>query len=577
MNGSQYKPAKIEIDINGSPVSEKFIEDVLHISVEESLHIPSMCNLIINNDYFPGAGEADRPWEHESKLKIGNTVKIKYQSSTTEEFKDKGIETIFEGEITGIECNFTDESQAPIIIRGYDVSHRLHRGRYNRSFQNMTDSDVVKKIIGEIGITAGNIESSGAPHEYVFQENQTNMEFLRERAFAIGFELFIKDNKLFFQKPQKTDSLNLEWLKDFNSFRVRVNSAEQVSSVEVRGWNYEQKKSIVGTAEAEKVITKNQNGKGREVSTKFDLNRKPPKMIVVDRPVSSDREANKMAQAICNELGGEFICADARAQGNPKIRVSKVVNLKDMGKYDGEYYITETRHLYHKRVYTTEFTVRGLRGGNLLTLLSPKTRLQPGQTLMVGIVTDNKDPKNWGRVKVKLPTLTEDHESNWARVVALGAGGKGGGMGFYCLPEINDEVLVGFEHGDIHRPYIIGGVWNGKDKPPENVKDTIVSNKVRLRTIKTRTGHTLQFVEENKGSSKAGIYIETAGGNKISLNDSDRYVEIETKGGHKIKMDDRGRSISVDSQGDLSLNAKGKIDIKANMNITIKGMMIHLN
>ena len=70
----------------------------------------------------------------------------------------------------------------------------------------------------------------------------------------------------------------------------------------------------------------------------------------------------------------------------------------------------------------------------------------------MGNVTNNKDPEGWGRVKVKFPTLTEEHESNWARVVALGAAKQ---RGFDCLPEVNDEVLVGFEHGDIHRPYFL--------------------------------------------------------------------------------------------------------------------------
>lgn len=216
-----------------------------------------------------------------------------------------------------------------------------------------------------------------------------------------------------------------------------------------------------------------------------------------------------MAQALCNELGGEFICADARADGNPKIRPGKVVQLKGMGnRYSGKYYVTETRHLYSQNIYSTEFSVRGLQEGSLLSTLAPQTHLQPGQTLMVGIVTDNKDPKGYGRVKVKLPTLSEQDDSNWARVVGLGAAKQ---RGFYCLPEIDDEVLVGFEHGDIHRPYIIGGVWNGVDKTVETVNETVDQRgRVRLRTIKTRTGHTIQFVEEDSLRTKAGIYITTA-------------------------------------------------------------------
>ncbi|MHC5731125.1 MAG: phage baseplate assembly protein V, partial [Nostoc sp.] len=119
-------------------------------------------------------------------------------------------------------------------------------------------------------------------------------------------------------------------------------------------------------------------------------------------------------------------------------------------RYCGDYYITGTCHRYIRRVYKTDFTVRGLREGSLLSTLPPKTHLQPGQTHLVGLVTNNNDPKGWGRVKVKFPTLNINDESHWARVVGLGAGKE---RGFYCLPEIDDEVLVAFEHGDIHRPY----------------------------------------------------------------------------------------------------------------------------
>jgi uncharacterized protein involved in type VI secretion and phage assembly len=401
------------------------------------------------------------------------------------------------------------------------------------------------------------------------------MEFLRERAARIGFEFFITEDKLNFCKPQTQKPLELKWLVNISHFSTRITSAEQVSAVEVRSWDYTQKKLITSTASSEKVITKTGNNRGSSVSTEYNLNNKPPKMTVVDQPVSSAKQAEAMAQALCDELGGEYVYADAKAEGNPQIRPGKLIKLKEIGdRFSGEYYVTETRHFYNQRVYSTEFSVRGLRSGSLLTTISPQIHLQPGQTFLVGIVTDNKDPKGWGRVKVKFPTLTEEHASHWARVVALGAANN---RGFDCLPEVNDEVLVGFEHGDIHRPYIIGGVWNGKDAPPEKVEDSIQGGKVRLRTIKTRTGHTLQFVEEDKGGSKTGVRLQTNKGHKIYLNDSEACIDIETQGGHKIKMDDQGKAISLDSTGNLSIKAKGNIEIKANGTITVNGAMIYLN
>jgi phage protein D len=542
MNGAGYR-ALPTLEIDGEQAPSNLMEDIVQVVVEESLHLPGMFALVIQNDYFPGRNQ-DEPWRYKGLLDIGKPIKIGFSSSTTEsqDFNEERESQILEGEITAIETHFSEKSQAPVIVRGYDVSHRLHRGRYNRSFQNMTDSDIVKKIASEVGLTIGTIDQSGAPHDYVFQENQTNMQFLRERAARIGFELFIQDGKLYFRKPKADQDISLKWLKDLHSFRVRVTSAEQVRAVEVRAWDYSQKRSIVSTAQTEQVITETESGKGSDTSTKF--NGKPPKptMIVVDQPVFNPKEADIMAQALCDEIGGQFIYADAKSEGNPQIRPGRVVNLEDMGQHSGKYYVTETRHFFHKRVYTTDFSVRGLRGGDLLTTLSPQTHLQPGQTLLVGIVTDNEDPEGWGRVKVKFPTLTEEHASNWARVVTMGAGNH---RGFDCLPEINDEVLVAFEHGDIHRPYVIGGVWNGKDAPPEPVEKSVQDGKVRLRTFKTRTGHQLQFVEEDGGGNHAGVYIETKGGHKLRLNDSDGSMEIETAGGQKLHLNDRDGSINL--------------------------------
>ncbi|NER84622.1 MAG: hypothetical protein F6K42_34895 [Leptolyngbya sp. SIO1D8] len=259
--------------------------------------------------------------------------------------------------------------------------------------------------------------------------------------------------------------------------------------------------------------------------------------------------------------------ADARAEGNPKIRPGLQVQLDELGPYTGKYYVTETRHIYAERMYDTEFSVRGLRGGDFLHLLTPQTPVKPGQTPLVGIVTDNEDPESMGRVKVKFPTLTEDHNSNWARVVSIGAAN---GRGFDCLPEINDEVLVAFEHGDIHRPYVIGGVWNGEDAPPNSASKNVQNGKVRLRTFQTRTGHKIRFVEEDDDTRK-GIYVETQGGYKVQLNESERFIKLITEGGHQFCLNDSTPipQITMISTGNIAIQAIGEI--------TVKGAAIRLN
>lgn len=565
------------LKIDGDTAPDDILENILQVVVEESLYRPSLFTLVIRNDYQSGVTQDD-PWQRQQHFQIGQSIAIGFMPSLQESetqsksnnksSKDPDKGELIQGEITAIETQFSEQTQAPIIIRGYDRSHRLHRGVHNRSFQNMTDSDVVKKIAEEVSLETDQIDNSGEPHDYLFQENQSNMAFLRSRAARIGFELFVRDGKLNFRRPQaKDEPLKLTWLKDVRSFHVRVTSTEQVQAVEVRGWDYTTKTPIVSTAQSEQLITETDQEKtGSETSTVFDGLQPHPKLIVCDRPMFKRKEADAMAQALCNELGGEFVVADARAEGNPDIRPGLQVELKEMGPYTGQYYVTETRHVYAERTYDTEFSVRGLRGGDVFNLLAPPVPLKPGQTHLVGIVTDNEDPENMGRVKVEFPTLTEEHNSNWARVVSIGAANS---RGFDCLPEINDEVLVAFEHGDIHRPYVLGGVWNGEDAPPNSASSNVQNGKVRLRTFQTRTGHKIQFVEENDDTKK-GIYVETQGGYKVQLNESEKTITITTpKGQQSIKLSDADQTIKTTNlTGNIETQAFGQINTLATGSIS---------
>ncbi|MGK7924899.1 MAG: VgrG-related protein [Spirulina sp.] len=563
MPTATYTP-KLTIKVAGKAISEELAENILYVSVEESLHAPSMFTIVISNPKYSGSPN-ETFGENEKSFTMGASVEIKFSSSTTEaqDFSTEAKGILIKGEVTGLETHFTAQAEAPIVVRGYDLAHRLHRGREISSYQDMTDSDIVKKVASSVGISIGTVDTTSPKHDYVFQENQTYMEFLRERAARNGYELFVQDQKLYFRKPKSSATLTLDWLTDLSSFRGRVSSAEQVKEVEVRGWDYKTKKAISSTKSSQShVLTSTKYGKGTSSSTVFKKP-KSPKAIVVDQPVYSSTEADTMAQALLDELSGDFAIADATATGNPDIRPGKIVKLTNMGSYTGEYYITETRHINDRGIYTTEFSVRGLRGGDLLSVLSPPNHLRIGQTLLIGQVTDNNDSKDkLHRVKVWFPTLTPEsgpdaHTSWWARVVGTGAGST---RGFDCLPEVGDEVVVAFEHGNIHRPIVIGGLWNGKDKPPEAVTESVASGKVRLRTFQTRVGHKFQFVEEDKGSSKVGAYLTTKYGHVANFNDTDKKIEIKTKDGHQILLDDSKKKIEVKSKGGhtLTLDDSGK-------------------
>jgi len=162
--------------------------------------------------------------------------------------------------------------------------------------------------------------------------------------------------------------------------------------------------------------------------------------------------------------------------------------------------------------------------------------------VVVAIVTNNKDPDKLGRVKLRFPWLSDTDESNWARVVTPMAGKS---RGLYLLPEVDDEVLVCFEHGRIDYPCVLGALWNGKDTPPGDNSD----GKNNLRVLKSRSGHTITL-------------DDTDGAEKIIIQDK--------TGKNMIQMDSANNTVEIASGKDLSITAKGKITIKASADLAIE-------
>ncbi len=184
----------------------------------------------------------------------------------------------------------------------------------------------------------------------------------------------------------------------------------------------------------------------------------------------------------------------------------------------------------------------------------------------VGLVTNNKDPEGLGRVKVKFPWLSEKEESYWARVLTLMAGND---RGMYFLPEVDDEVLVAFEQGDMSFPYILGALWNGKDQPPGKNDD----GKNNQRIIKSRSGHQI-VLDDTEGEEKIIIQDKT-GKNQIVINSKDNNMNIkvekdltiETKG--KIILKSSNDDISIECKN-LSIKTQQNYQLEAGSNCTIK-------
>jgi uncharacterized protein involved in type VI secretion and phage assembly len=163
------------------------------------------------------------------------------------------------------------------------------------------------------------------------------------------------------------------------------------------------------------------------------------------------------------------------------------------------------------------------------------------------VVTDVRDPDGQARVKVRLPWSPDPGGPGYEAWARLATAMAGPGRGLYLVPEVEDEVLVGFEAGDPRRPYVLGSVWNGSDAPPERMDGAGRNN---LRLLRSRRGHQIRL-DDTDGQET--LTVETPAGQRITMRDSPASVEVEDSNGNTVQLDASG--ITVTAGGKVSISA----------------------
>jgi uncharacterized protein involved in type VI secretion and phage assembly len=192
-------------------------------------------------------------------------------------------------------------------------------------------------------------------------------------------------------------------------------------------------------------------------------------------------------------------------------------------------------------------------------------------SLTIGIVTNNDDPDKLNRVRLKLPYLSQEQETGWARVLQPGAGK---GRGWNVLPEIDDEVLVGFEHGSIDRPFVLGGLVNGKDQPPYLNNSGLLDNgKVVARTFTSSLGHEMYVADGSKAADQH-IKLITAG-REATLFLGVEKIDLQAEG-IPVKVFNGDGSIEIAKNGAITMDSKNSITIKAAQDVKIEGANVSI-
>jgi uncharacterized protein involved in type VI secretion and phage assembly len=556
---------RIEID------SEE-LKDFLNLTIRENIYSHHEFEVVCRMDTFE---EKDGFVMEQSKKFIGSEIKITVGAKL--KGKSGESELLFRGLITEIRTSrsHTGESDQ-VILSGYSPDILMCNNHGCSSFENKTlkqiADDILKPYPRDI-LKSKNDPVKSDRLSYIVQYNESSYDFIRRLAARYGEWFFYDGTQLIFGKlPENMIELKLGLdLTDFN-FSIRMNplkfkyisydcsSAQPVSAVSSRSGGKDNLNKYGGFAHDSSM-----KAYGQESTMLYNnLNVPDNKCKNELNNVISLEEASSALRMSVMEAAGV----------NPGLKPGTMVNIKALksslnGDVDyGEYIITSITHNFDNTMnYRNSF--EGIPAEAKIPDYTDTFSIPYCET-QNAVVKDNNDPEKLGRIRVSFLWQQDNMMSPWLRPVNLYSGAD---RGFYFIPEIGDEVMVGFEGGNAEKPYIIGSLYHGKNKPDgkwpdkdNNFKGIITASKLKI-----------EFDEKKKITT-----IETPGGNKAVLSDDGKSIVLEDLNKNKVELKPDGitldsqKDIKIESKGSITIDATGAVKIGSKADVKVDGMNVNL-
>jgi phage protein D len=524
------------VRLGGTEIDSELAAAVVMVRVRENLRLPDQAHLRV--------GDPRLLYVDDERFAVGKTVEVLYGAPGA-----SAATSVFSGPIESIELDFAGAG-AFIAVTAYEPAFALHRACRTQIFQNMTSSDIARKVIRAAGLTAALSDTSASTivHPFLLQAEETDWQLLWRLADAIDYEIVGEGRTVHFRPAGSAPAsapIELRAPGNLTRFRPRVSAAQQVSSVQVRGWDPAKAEAIA--ASEEPPAGDSSPGIARsEVAAAADAG----EWMLAGHTVLGHEEAGALAESVAARRANAWVQADGVARGDPRLRAGCHVQVDGVGaRFGGAYTLTSVTHLLRGgRGYETHFSISGHEPNTLVSMLDTGAAATPwGASVVVGVVTQTDDPEGLGRVRVSYPALGENAEGWWARIATPAAGAE---RGLLMMPMAGDEVVLAFEQGDPRRAYVLGAVWNGAAKPGELVKRDGSFSLASDRDIALNASQQLALGAEQglslQGSKSVSVEsereLELAGGSSVTIK-ADGSVTVQAGGAVTLK----GQSIALEA------------------------------
>ena len=451
---------------------------------------------------------------------------------------------IFVGVVTNVQLHREGSDFGCIIVSGYSATYRMETAHSCFSWNDRTIGDVVKKLCEQAKVQLELNPAFKETKDFICQYEESDFDFIRRLAHQYQEWMYFDGTKLIFGKPRKlADPIRLEYGTTLSSLDIGLQTlarSEQVFSYH-SGADREMQRMTPDLAYGHDKLA------GEAFRASLGMFSKPARQHALPRISNETELVNYMGRKQAAETAEtHYITAESQV---PTLRVGSVISLyssflERVGNLSeeslGNFIIIEITHevsqgsYYKNRFKAIPATIKAMP--------SPKVRMPLAETQMATVLS-NADPQGKGRVRVRMNWQTDGMQTGWVRVMTPDGGSSDdvkSNRGFVFIPEVGDQVLLGFRHGDPARPYVMGSLFNGTTGG-----GGLEGN--HMKSLTTRSGHT------------------------IKLNDSLSSLGITIK-------DIKGNSIHIDSVGDdIIINAKRNITINAGETFTVNAREMEVN
>lgn len=490
---------------------------------------------------------------------------------------DPGRELEFVGVVTEVQLDNSIDGLNTVLITACSPTVKMDGAARNAHYFDMSASDIIGKIVQSYPITVGTIDSTEGKYKFDTQYRETDYDYIMRLANASGMFAYYNGKEFNLTKAGQGNKTELVWRETLGSFKMGLGTAPMEFTAKV--YNYEQSKVYAQDSK--------QLGSKAALSFLSKVSPEASKEIYKDSAYSnapkSAADARSLDQTLENEknraMGDMVKCVGQSIA--PDVAIGNCLKIVGMDKLDGEYWAKAVRHVfdesgkYHnvfvcspcdiafpsKRPATESMAVEEKSMTSQTTV--PKATREEVKFigLHVATVVDNNDPDKLGRIKVKYP-WSEQETTDWVRLAVPYAGKD---RGWVALPEIDDEVLIGYEHGDTDHPIALGALYNKDNAPPQAGGD-----ENELKVFVSRSGNKIEFLDKD-------------GSEQILISNKD--------GKNQIVMDVSGPSITIKSEGDITVEGTGnltvqganisfksdkKVEIEAGSDLNIKGINVNI-